>query len=172
MPDSVTAAPLLRKSMAEVPPIRPSATPRAHEIIACARTWIGTRFQHQARRKGIGCDCLGLVLGIGLELNMPWAKKAARDQECIAYARRPHADQLRKVARRYFDEIEPSRAAVGDVLIMIFASEPTHFGIVSNTAPLSIIHSYAQARKVVEHGLDDVWRKRIVSAFRLRAVSV
>jgi len=109
------------------------------------------------------------VLGIGLELNMPWAKKAARDQECIAYARRPHADQLRKVARRYFDEIEPSRAAVGDVLIMIFASEPTHFGIVSNTAPLSIIHSYAQARKVVEHGLDDVWRKRIVTACRFRA---
>jgi len=52
--------------MAEVPPIRPSATPRAHEIISCARSWIGTRFQHQARLRGVGADCWGLVLGVGL----------------------------------------------------------------------------------------------------------
>ncbi len=26
--------------------------------------WLGTPYRHQGRRKGVGCDCLGLVLGV------------------------------------------------------------------------------------------------------------
>ena len=33
-------------------------------IIAEARAWIGTPYRHQARCKGVGCDCLGLVRGV------------------------------------------------------------------------------------------------------------
>jgi NlpC/P60 family putative phage cell wall peptidase len=33
-------------------------------IIAEARAWIGTPYHHQAARKGVGCDCLGLVRGV------------------------------------------------------------------------------------------------------------
>ncbi len=106
------------------------------------------------------------MLGVGLELGMSWAKKAAADPDCKAYARRPHADQLRKVAGRYFDAIPISEAEAGDVLIMTFVCEPQHFSIVTKTAPLSIIHTYAHLRKVVEHRVDEVWRKRIVGAFR------
>lgn len=34
------------------------------EIVAAARGWIGTPYQHQASLKGVGADCLGLVRGV------------------------------------------------------------------------------------------------------------
>ncbi len=33
-------------------------------ILAEASTWIGTPYRHQGSRKGVGCDCLGLVRGV------------------------------------------------------------------------------------------------------------
>jgi cell wall-associated NlpC family hydrolase len=33
-------------------------------IVAEARSWIGTPYQHQASLKGVGCDCLGLLRGV------------------------------------------------------------------------------------------------------------
>lgn len=36
----------------------------AAEVIAEARGWIGTPYRHQGRRKGVGCDCLGLLIGV------------------------------------------------------------------------------------------------------------
>ena len=34
------------------------------DIIAIARSWIGTPYLHQAAVKDVGCDCAGLVRGI------------------------------------------------------------------------------------------------------------
>ena len=39
-------------------------------IIKAAETWIGTPFAHQARIKHVGCDCLGLIMGIANELSL------------------------------------------------------------------------------------------------------
>src|SRR5258708_27657203 len=43
-------------------PMTPLLTRAA--IVVEARTWIGTRYCHQASVKGVGCDCLGLVRGV------------------------------------------------------------------------------------------------------------
>ena len=34
------------------------------KVVAAARTWIGTPYQHQMSCKGAGSDCLGLVRGV------------------------------------------------------------------------------------------------------------
>ena len=34
------------------------------KIVAQARSWLGTPYHHQARLKGVGCDCLGLLRGL------------------------------------------------------------------------------------------------------------
>ena len=39
-------------------------------IVQSARSWLGTPFHAQGRAKGIGCDCLGLLMGIARELNL------------------------------------------------------------------------------------------------------
>ena len=36
--------------------------------MAAAKGWLGTPYRHQASRKSVGCDCLGLVLGVWREL--------------------------------------------------------------------------------------------------------
>ena len=53
-------------------------------------------------------------------------------------------------------------------LLMRFEREPMHFAIISAGAagnPTRMIHGYAQARKVVENGIDALWRSRIVRAY-------
>ncbi|MEO1102595.1 MAG: peptidase P60, partial [Pseudomonadota bacterium] len=37
------------------------------EIVAAARGWVGTTYHHQASRRGVGTDCLGLVRGVWRE---------------------------------------------------------------------------------------------------------
>ena len=37
-------------------------------ILASARSWIGTPYRHQASVKGAGCDCLGLLRGVWREV--------------------------------------------------------------------------------------------------------
>ena len=41
---------------------------RRTDIVAAARTWIGTPYRHQASLKGVGCDCLGLLRGVWREV--------------------------------------------------------------------------------------------------------
>lgn len=41
------------------------------EFVAEALSWEGTPFHHQARLKGVGCDCLGLVIGVCRQLGIP-----------------------------------------------------------------------------------------------------
>ena len=41
------------------------------EFVEKALEWQGTPFHHQARLKGVGCDCLGLVVGVCNELGIP-----------------------------------------------------------------------------------------------------
>ena len=37
------------------------------DVVAVARAWIGTPYQHQASVKGVACDCLGLIRGVWRE---------------------------------------------------------------------------------------------------------
>ena len=44
--------------------------PDSTTMVTQARTWLGTPFHHQARLKGKGCDCLGLIVGVVDELGL------------------------------------------------------------------------------------------------------
>ncbi len=143
------------------------------QIIAEARTWIGTPFHHQARLKGPrgGVDCVGLLVGtagaVGIEL-----------EDASDYNRRPEANRLLEElrARPQLEEIDPATARAGDMLIFWAAAEGIGQHVAFKT-DLGIIHAYAvggrgrvnrDPGRVVEVGLDDVWGKRIVAAFRFR----
>ena len=40
------------------------------EVVREAREWLGTPFHHQAREKGVGTDCGGLVGGVAVALGI------------------------------------------------------------------------------------------------------
>jgi NlpC/P60 family putative phage cell wall peptidase len=132
-------------------------------IIAEARTWIGTPFHHQGRVKGAGVDCIGLAIGVGKELGL-----VPTEFNYDGYRRTPYGRTLVDVMRDsgFVDEVyEPHH---GDILVFRIDMDPQHVGFLSDCG--TMIHSYAQSRKVCEARYDSVWRSRYVTAFKFKGV--
>ena len=146
-----------------------------HPIVACARGFIGTRFHHQGRvrktaaHKG-GVDCLGLLIGVAEELQLrgkDGALLAFADQH--DYSHQPDTKRLRQQLEEHLSPVEMPALAAGDVVLLRVDDSPQHLAIVSDDkAGLGIIHAYAPAKAVVEHGLDDWWKERIEAVFRVK----
>lgn len=140
------------------------------DIIREARAWIGTRWQHQQFTKGVACDCIGLIGGVALAVGIPGSEAWRDTPEYHNYGRQPDPALLLRGCDLLMARIEVADAIIADVLVFRFRQEPQHFGLISQQDPPYIIHAYAQARRVTEHRMDDVWRRRIVAAYRFRGV--
>ncbi|MGB3389823.1 MAG: NlpC/P60 family protein [Pseudaminobacter sp.] len=134
----------------------------AKRIVAEALSWIGTPYRHQGSRKGVGCDCLGLVLGV-------W--RAVYD--CEPEYPRPYAadwaeaggqDLLLEAARRHCREKALSRIVSGDLILFRWRPHlpAKHAGILVGQD--RFIHAY-QGQAVVVSALVPQWRNRIAAAF-------
>lgn len=131
-------------------------------ILAEARDWIGTPYQHQASAKHAGCDCLGLVRGV-------WRALYGQEPEAAPpytpdWAERAGAETLLAAARRHLVEIKISEAQPGDVLLfrMDGAAPAKHAAILDDGG--CIIHAY-WARAVVCSRFAPWWRARLAAAF-------
>lgn len=136
------------------------------QIVAEAREWIGTRWQHQAAIKGVATDCIGLIRGVGascgrLPHNLHQLPEVA---EFLGYGRTPDG-RLPRFLDLFFDKTSDPQP--GDIPLMRFTGEPQHVGILSDKG---IIHAYAQVRKVVEHRMDAVWTGRVVAYYTWRGL--
>lgn len=131
-------------------------------ILAEARAWIGTPYQHQASAKGAGCDCLGLVRGVWRSLygDEPEAAPAYTPD----WAERQGAEALLGAAQRHMQEITIERAAPGDVLLfrMDAQSPVKHAAILDEGERL--IHAY-WGNAVVRSRFAPWWRTRCAGAF-------
>ncbi|HJW39748.1 MAG TPA: hypothetical protein VJ476_00810, partial [Rhizomicrobium sp.] len=101
------------------------------DVVAAARTWIGTPYVHQASVKGAGCDCLGLLRGVwreirGIEPEDPpayspdWAEASGHETLYMALA-------------RHLTEIAPRSLASGDIALfrMVKSGPAKHCGIIA-----------------------------------------
>jgi len=137
-----------------------------HAVLAEAREWIGTPYQHQASAKGAGCDCLGLVRGVwqdlyGFEPERPghyapdWAEAGGEDQ-LLAAARRLLIDT---------GDVIPDAG-----LVVLFRWRPhcpaKHAAITLDRE--RFIHAY-QERGVTVSSLVPQWRRRIAGVFAFPA---
>lgn len=131
-------------------------------IVAEARSWIGTRYRHQASLKGAGCDCLGLVRGIwreviGIEPEAPppyapdWAE--AGGEETLAAAALRH---LVPIATDAFD--------AGDVLLFRWRDGMVAKHVAISSSPTTMIHAHDGAA-VCEIAIQPWWRRRLAYAF-------
>ncbi len=127
-------------------------------IIDTARGWLDTPFHHQGRLKGVGVDCIGLVVGVARELGIDIYDEAG-------YGRQPQEGRLRAALNEHLQRT--LTLAPGRVVLMQWDVDPMHVGILANhpAGGLSLIHAYAKSRKVVEHALDDVWQARIAAVY-------
>lgn len=138
------------------------------DIIAAARSWIGTPYHHQASVKGVGCDCLGLLRGIYAGLYGSPAETPPPYSRDLAEA--TCTETLIEAARRHLIEIAP-----GDDLApgcaVIFRLRPgamaKHCAIVTVINPGGngrMIHAF-EGGPVCEVSLSLWWRRRIAAAF-------
>lgn len=132
-------------------------------LIDAARSYVGVKWRHRGRSRH-GIDCVGLIV-----LSCRDAGYHIDDQ--IGYSRTPWKFGLdRELQARFGEPVEGLQA--GDIVSMRGPRqpEPGHVGIVATHGDrLTIIHSFNAAAnsKVVEHGLDEYWLKRIHKIYRL-----
>ena len=139
-------------------------------VVEETRRWIGTPWHHQASVRGIGCDCIGLVVGVAAAVGVREAEFWRADVKYRAYGPLPLPDKLLAACSEYLDSIPVSSARRGDVLLMTFMKEPMHFGILTEDEPQYMAHGYQRFGQVREHALDKIWRRRVLMAFQLRGV--
>jgi NlpC/P60 family putative phage cell wall peptidase len=143
-------------------------------IVNEARSWIGTRFVHQGRVKKNasnrgGCDCIGLVVGVADNVGIMYHGSKLSQYDRLDYAKMPDGTQLEEAFCIYLDRIKIDEIRPADILMFRFNKDPQHVGIIGDCGDdFSLIHCYLQARKVVEHRLDEHWYNRIVAAFRFK----
>lgn len=144
------------------------------KIVASARTWRGTRFIHQGRRKAAGADpggvdCLGLLIGVAEELGLTAQDgRLLAGHDVAAYSKSPDGAALMARLDELLIPIPPEDTQPGDVALFALDSVPQHLAILSDYAPgvPGMIHAFAPVRRVVEHRMDEGWQKRLVRLYR------
>ena len=135
----------------------------ASAVVAEARRWVGTPYQHQARLHGVGVDCAGLVIGVGRDLGL-------LDVDYHDYGQIPHQGMLRRICDTHLlriDDLEP-----GAILLMGFVIGPSqeqHLAIYTENG--TIVHAYAHAGACVEHRYSSAWRTRTRQIYRYAGVA-
>ena len=134
----------------------------ADAVLDEAMQWVGTPYRHQGSRKGVACDCLGLILGVwravyGEEPEQPghyaadWAEASGRES-------------FLEAARRNCVEKDPIRVLPGDLILFRWRDHlpAKHAGIYAGGD--RFVHAY-QGSAVTVSALVPQWRRRIAAVF-------
>lgn len=134
------------------------------DAVAEARAWLGTPFQHQGCLKGVACDCIGLVKGVGLALGLvDYDPTSPQAQAFASYSMMPDSKRMRQGLATWLLPISVAEVLPADILFMAWTREPQHVALRTDHG---IIHSYSSVGKVVEHAFDESWQRRVVAAYR------
>jgi len=115
-------------------------------VVAEARSWIGTPYHNCADVKGAGIDCGMLLVRVFVDTGL-----------CPPFDPRPYPVDwhLHRSDERYLGFIfdrgrEIASPQPGDVIVLRYGRCYSHGGIVTAIGPLTIVHAYYPARRVIE----------------------
>ena len=129
------------------------------EIVAEARSWIGTPWAPAGARKGVGANCLGFLAGVAGNVGL--AELTAAFAPYRGHALPPRPLTLLLGLRRHLERIERAHAAPADLLLFNLGAGLRHVALLS--APGVIVHAHQGKGRVVEHRL--TWTPH--SAYRI-----
>jgi NlpC/P60 family putative phage cell wall peptidase len=129
-------------------------------ILQEARSWLGTRWRAGQSTKGVSCDCVGLICGVGENLGF--------DAKPENYSQIPQGDSLIDEVGKFTNQIPSNEALPGDILVFKLFSNgnPQHLGFKSTDGKFIHADARARIRSVVEVPIG-YWQDRIVAAFRI-----
>ncbi|MBP8788277.1 MAG: C40 family peptidase [Azonexus sp.] len=131
------------------------------DILAAARSALGTPFVHQGRQAGKGMDCAGLMIHVARQLEVDHS-------DAGGYARRPSGGLLESMldAQTGIHRVTGQPQA-GDLILMRFLGAPQHLAVCAGD---TIVHAYETVGKVCEHNFSPAWRSRVVRVYRFNGV--
>jgi len=136
-----------------------------HPVVAVARSWLGTPWQHQGRLPGVALDCVGLVICAARAVG-----QVPADWDFNGYARAPDGSML-PLCDDMLTRVPPAEMAPGDVAAIAIGSNPQHMAIVGDYrhGGLSLIHSHSVVGRVVETRM--LWSRgfRLSGVWRMEA---
>lgn len=136
-------------------------------IVARARAWIGTPYEHQASCRGAGTDCLGLLRGL-------WREGLGTEPERVPaytpdWSEPARSEDLLAAAARHLVAVVKDAARPGDVLVLRMAEGAVakHVGILARSPEGhdTLVHAYS-GHGVVESPLTPAWARRVAGVFR------
>jgi len=143
------------------------------DVLAVARSWLGTPWHHHGRVKGRSCDCIGLVVETLRECDF----EPTRDFVYPVYARLPHGDEITPYLKKYLEgPISHMEALPGDVVQITWGKRyPMHLAFFGDynrdlALPLSLIHSMLIPGRVAEHIYADRWIERTKGIYRIPGI--
>ena len=129
----------------------PSHTPpRIADILAEARTWIGTKWVHHQHVKGVATDCIGLVVETMRAIGV------CPDFAYPDYSPLARPGQILNILETYLLPVDRAHIQPADVILIKWRTTPTHLGILGAwrhsglSAPFSIIHAMRYPGRVIE----------------------
>ena len=136
------------------------------QVVAEARTWIDTPWIHQHRAKGVGVDCIGLIICVARDLGI-----SAPDTDYTGYGRRPDGALL-SLCDQHMVRISRDAMQPGDVLVLAVENDPQHMGIIGDYrhGGLSLIHAASKAGRVIETRLMFAANQKFRGAYALPGV--
>ena len=133
------------------------------QIVAEARTYLGTPYHHIGRLKGVGVDCIGLVTGVAQALGITY-------YDLLTYSRRPDGVTLMREFEKNLIKVTKEEGRAGDIGAFWFVGKaklPCHAGIFTDHG---LLHTYTNSGKVVEHVVNTFWAERTVQVFRFPGI--
>jgi cell wall-associated NlpC family hydrolase len=119
-------------------------------VVAEARSWIGTPYHNCGDVKGAGVDCGMLLVRVFVDTGL-----------CPPFDPRPYpADwHLHRGEERYlgfiFDRCcEVAQPLPGDAMVLRYGRCYSHGGIVTRPNPLTMVHAFHPARRVIEEEVE------------------
>lgn len=136
------------------------------KVAAAALAWVGTPYRHQGARKGVGCDCLGLVRGVWRDLYGTEPERP--DAYAPDWAEAGGEDRLLAAARRHLVAAEAEAPFAGAVLLFRWRPHlPAKHAAIAVGSD-RFVHAY-EGRAVTVSFLVPQWRRRLAGIFAFPA---
>ena len=129
------------------------------DIITSALTYVGTPYHSEGRVKGIGLDCVGLIIGVSQDV-------IKEPKDLVKYLRRPAGAFMVRSLRRQCFEVQCPQP--GDIVVFWMdkiRKHPQHIGIKTYDG---LVH--CSPTKVVHHTWAQFWDERLVASFEFPGV--
>lgn len=139
---------------------------KSDKIVEKAREWIKTPFHEQGRHKGIGCDCIGLIIGIAKEIGaISLTGKQWDECDVLKYDTDKDSTIMLELLPKHFP-ITKTPFEVGNILLIEVMPNQYHLCLITNETPLKIIHSCNSLGVVTEHKIIPNWKEKIKNIFK------